>query len=183
MDSGVVVQFHPDTYPLNTNTTCVTLRLQGTDASQFVFRSVGPLGSMVFDGGLRLDSIGLSTVKNTATLKHINPSTRSKLKVMHVRDGTWDGSDHLSRNGVPLTASRWPNTGQGYLRKVLAPGSSWRAYLTLALILILTSDPDLNCDSDPDTDPGPASGLSRWQQPHSCCTMWSQYLPAGAANR
>lgn len=121
---GVVVQFWPGTYPLLSNTTCGTLEFKGTEESPLVFRGVDDPSRVVFDGGQHLDSTGLAAVTNTTVLPLLNPAAKGKIKVLHIPggNGTWGGGD-LSWNGVPLTSSRWPNTGLGYVQKVLDPGA------------------------------------------------------------
>jgi parallel beta-helix repeat protein len=118
---GIEVRFASGTYPLRANTTCGTLQLKGTEERPVVLRAVG---SVTFDGGAHLDATGLSAVTNATVLPLLNPSAKTKIKVLHVPggNGTWNGGD-LSWNGKPLTSSRWPNTGQGYVRKVLDPGA------------------------------------------------------------
>ena len=125
---GVEVQFSEGVFPLTAATACGTLSTHAAEGAPLVLRgapsSAASGASTVFDGSESLETTDLKPVSDSQIMALLNPAASSSILVMPIPNGTWTGGQ-LYWNGVPLSASVWPDRGLGYVKRVNDVGAVW----------------------------------------------------------
>ena len=118
---GVEVRFAPGTFAYNDSTACGIVALRASEQRPVVFRGAGA-GTTIMDGAERLDASGLRPVSNASVLSVLNPAAKGKVLAMPVRGASartaLEVGSQLQWDGIPLTPSVFPNSGQAFVRRV-----------------------------------------------------------------